>query len=241
MLITRGAEGMTVAAGGEPVHIPARAREVADVTGAGDTVVAVLAACLAAGMGTTDGCRLAGIAAGVAVSHPGTYVVRAGELVPALRDYSPKVLDRATAGALTAAARQAGRRVVFTNGCFDILHAGHLSCLERARDLGDLLVVGLNSDASVKRNKGESRPVVSQANRAALLAGLSCVDVVVVFDETTPEGLIRVIEPDILVKGADYAAHTIAGADLVRGRGGRVVTLPLVPGLSTAAILDAGG
>ena len=239
MLITRGAEGMTLAAGGEPVQISAQAREVADVTGAGDTVVAVLAACLAAGLDMVEGCRLASVAAGIAVSHPGTYVVRADELEPALRGRSPKVMERAAAQQKVAAARQAGRSIVFTNGCFDILHAGHLSSLERARDLGDFLVVGVNSDRSVKCLKGETRPIIGQDNRAALLAGLACVDVVVIFDEETPEALIRTIAPDVLVKGGDYTIETVVGSDFVIGRGGRVVTLPLIPGLSTTSILAA--
>jgi D-beta-D-heptose 7-phosphate kinase/D-beta-D-heptose 1-phosphate adenosyltransferase len=237
MLITRGADGMTLAAAGPPVQIPAQARAVADVTGAGDTVVATLAACIAAGWPMADACRLASVAAGIAVSHPGTYVVRASELEPAWRGDSTKVLDRASARHRVDDARRAGRQVVFTNGCFDVLHAGHLSSLERARALGDLLVVGLNSDASVRRLKGESRPVNTQRDRAALLAGLSCVDLVVVFDEPTPERLIQTLEPDVLVKGGDYTVETIAGADFVLARGGRVVTLPLVPGLSTTAIL----
>jgi D-beta-D-heptose 7-phosphate kinase/D-beta-D-heptose 1-phosphate adenosyltransferase len=237
MLITRGPDGMTLAAGGEPVHIPAQARAVADVTGAGDTVVAVLAACLGSGWGPADACRLAGTAAGIAVSHPGTHVVRAEELEPAWRGVSPKVVGWEAAARRVADAREAGRRVVFTNGCFDILHAGHLSCLERARALGDVLVVGLNSDASVKANKGEARPIIGQSDRSALLAGLACVDLVVVFDEQTPEALIRRLEPDVLVKGSDYAPGAIAGADFVRSRGGQVVTLPLVPGLSTTSIL----
>ena len=239
MLITRGAEGMTLAAGGEPLQIAAQARAVADVTGAGDTVVAVLAAGLAAGLDIVEGCRLASVAAGIAVSHPGTYVVRADELEPALRGRSPKVMERALARQKVTAARQDGRSIVFTNGCFDILHAGHLSSLERSRDLGDLLVVGLNSDHSVRCLKGETRPIIGQDNRAALLAGLACVDVVVIFDEETPETLIRAIEPDVLVKGGDYTIETVVGSDFVIGRGGRVVTLPLIPGLSTSSILAA--
>jgi D-beta-D-heptose 7-phosphate kinase/D-beta-D-heptose 1-phosphate adenosyltransferase len=215
-------------------------REVADVTGAGDTVVAVLAACLGSGWEIEEACRLASVAAGIAVGRAGTYVVQAAEVEAAWRGGSLKVLDWAAARVRIAEARRAGRRVVFTNGCFDILHAGHLFCLERARELGDLLVVALNSDASVRLNKGASRPIIAQDDRAALLAGLACVDVVVTFDELTPEMLIRHIEPDILVKGSDYAVSEIAGAEFVEGRGGRVITLPLIPGLSTTSILAKG-
>ncbi len=239
MLITRGADGMTLAAGGPVVHIPAESRAVADVTGAGDTVVAVLATALAAAWPMADACRLAGLAAGIAVGNPGTYVVAAGELDAAFRGLSPKVMDRASARQRSETARRAGQTIVFTNGCFDILHAGHLACLERARALGDLLVVGLNSDASVRGLKGEARPIIGQDDRAAMLAGLACVDVVVVFDEPTPEDLLRSLAPDVLVKGADYAPDEVVGADFVRGRGGRVVTIPLVPGLSTTAILTS--
>ncbi len=243
MLITRGPEGMTLSTTAGAVSIPAQVRDVADVTGAGDTVVAVLAACLGSGWELVEACRLANVAAGIAVSHPGTYVVHADELATAWRGLSHKVLGRDAARRRLVDARRRGRKVVFTNGCFDILHAGHLASLEGARRLGDLLVVGLNSDASVRGLKGESRPVIGQENRASLLAGLACVDAVVIFDEPTPDTLIRALEPDVLVKGGDYALDQVAGADFVLAHGGQVITLPLVPGLSTTAILErrAGG
>ena len=161
---------------GGVTHIPAQIRDVADVTGAGDTVVAVLAACLGSGWVLSEACRIANIAAGIAVSHPGTYVVHAAELEMAWGGLSPKILNWEAARRKLADACRRGRKVVFTNGCFDILHAGHLTCLEGAKRLGDLLVVGLNSDASVRGLKGDSRPVISQENRASLLAGLACVD-----------------------------------------------------------------
>jgi D-beta-D-heptose 7-phosphate kinase/D-beta-D-heptose 1-phosphate adenosyltransferase len=241
MLITRGPEGMTLATADALVQVPARTREVADVTGAGDTVVATLAAALGAGWEIAEACRLASLAAGIAVSHPGTYVVHAGELDTAWRGRSPKILSWDVARRRLAEARARGRSVVFTNGCFDILHAGHLASLEGAKRLGDLLVVGVNSDASVRGLKGDTRPVISQENRAGLLAGLACVDVVVVFDEPTPEALIRHLEPDVLTKGGDYSVDQIAGADFVLARGGRVITVPLVPGLSTTSILGRRG
>ncbi|HVX15491.1 MAG TPA: D-glycero-beta-D-manno-heptose 1-phosphate adenylyltransferase [Pirellulales bacterium] len=237
MVVTRGADGLTVASADGAIHVPAQAREVADVTGAGDTVVAVLAACMAAGWPIEEACRVSVLAAGIAVSKPGTYVVHVAELESVHRGISPKVVDWNGAKKLVQAAQQHGKRVVFTNGCFDILHAGHLSCLERSRQLGDMLVVGLNSDSSVRALKGPSRPVISHDHRAALLAGLACVDVVVVFEEERPEALVRHVAPDILVKGSDYSPEQIAGAEFVMSRGGKVVTLPLVPGLSTSNIL----
>ncbi|MDG3008119.1 D-glycero-beta-D-manno-heptose 1-phosphate adenylyltransferase [Paludisphaera mucosa] len=238
MLITRGPHGMTLALPGAIHHIASRTRDVSDVTGAGDTVVAVLAACLGDRWPIADACRIANTAAGIAVGRPGTYVVQAGELQAAWGGLSPKILRGEDAAPLLAEARRRGRRIVFTNGCFDILHAGHLSCLEGAKRLGDLLVVGLNSDSSIRGLKGPARPVIRQDDRASLLAGLACVDVVVLFDDPTPVALIRMFEPDVLVKGGDYTIDQIAGADLVLERGGRVVALPLVPGLSTTAILD---
>jgi len=241
LLITRGPEGMTLASADGITHFPAEVREVADVTGAGDTVVATLAACLGSGRDIKEACRIASVAAGIAVGHRGCYVVKAAELEGALRGRSPKVRDWETARRWAADQRRAGRNIVFTNGCFDILHAGHLASLEGARRLGDLLIVGLNSDASVRCLKGDSRPIVPQESRARLLAGLSCVDIVVIFDESTPEELVRLLEPDVLVKGGDYKVEEIAGADFVRARGGKVVTLPLLPGLSTTSILSKRG
>lgn len=239
MLITRGAKGMLLAAADGTHDIPAEVREVADVSGAGDTVVAILALGLARGWPMVEACRLASVAAGIAVNKPRTYVVQAHELDRAWSGQSVKIVARAAAAERIATARRAGHDIVFTNGCFDILHAGHLSLLERARKLGDLLVLGLNSDTSVRLNKGALRPAISELHRAALLAGLACVDLVVLFDEATPEALIRELAPDVLVKGGDYDPATIVGADYVRQRGGRVVVLPLVEGLSTTGILRA--
>jgi D-beta-D-heptose 7-phosphate kinase/D-beta-D-heptose 1-phosphate adenosyltransferase len=237
MLVTRGPDGMTLAGPEAVTHFPAEVREVADVTGAGDTVVTALAAWLARGRDIHEACRVASIAAGIAVSRPGCYVVKAGELERALLGHSPKIADVDAAEAYLTAERRAGRRIVFTNGCFDILHAGHLACLESARELGDLLVVGLNSDASVRRLKGPGRPVNSEGHRANLLAGLACVDMVVVFDQDTPEALLQRLRPDILVKGANYSAEEVVGADIVRAYGGQVTTIPLIEGLSTTAII----
>jgi D-beta-D-heptose 7-phosphate kinase / D-beta-D-heptose 1-phosphate adenosyltransferase len=231
---------MTLAAPGGITHIPAQVRDVADVTGAGDTVVAVLAACLGSRWDMVEACRLANVAAGIAVSHPGTYQVHADELAMAWKGLPHKVITREAARRRLADARHRGRTIVFTNGCFDLFHAGHLVSLLGAKRHGDLLVVGLNSDASVRGLKGDGRPVNGQEDRASVLAGLACVDIVVIFDESTPEELIRQLEPDVLAKGGDYTPDQVAGADFVLGRGGRVVTIPLVPGLSTTALLERG-
>jgi D-beta-D-heptose 7-phosphate kinase/D-beta-D-heptose 1-phosphate adenosyltransferase len=238
MLITRGPHGMTGADDSGVFHLAARVREVADVTGAGDTVVAVLAAAMAGGATFRDACALASLAAGIAVSQPGAYVVRREELQAAAGMGSHKIVSRETVRQHAKARRERGQRVVFTNGCFDILHAGHLQSLQQARNLGDALVVGVNTDASVRAIKGPERPILSQEHRAGLLAGLACVDYVVLFDDATPEQLIHAVEPDILVKGGDYDPKTIAGADFVRSRGGQVVTLPLLEGFSTTRILE---
>ncbi len=238
MLITRGPDGMTLATREATTHIVACPCAVRDVSGAGDTVAAVIAAGLATSLEIEDVCGLAALAASLAITKEGVYVVSAQELAAAAHGHSPKIRDWDTAKTYVERARSNGRRVVFTNGCFDILHAGHLSCLEQARELGDILVVGLNSDISVQLNKGTTRPIIGQANRAALLAGLECVDAVVLFDELTPENLVRLLAPDVLAKGGDYEPDAIAGADFVRARGGTVAIIPLIDGLSTTGILQ---
>ena len=154
------------------------------------------------------------------------------------QDYQAKIVSAQSAAQAVESARQAGRGVVFTNGCFDLLHAGHVRYLNQARDLGDMLIVGLNSDGSVRTlNKGEDRPLVPQDQRAEVLAGLACVDLVVVFEESTPMKLITALQPDVLVKGGDWAVKDIVGADVVTARGGAVHSLPLVDGLSTSELL----
>jgi D-beta-D-heptose 7-phosphate kinase/D-beta-D-heptose 1-phosphate adenosyltransferase len=238
MLITRGAHGMTGADADGVFHLAAHVREVADVTGAGDTVVAVLAAALAGGVPFREACGLASLAAGIAVSQPGAYVVRREELRAAAGVGSHKIVSWETARQQSALRRERGQRVVFTNGCFDILHAGHLQSLQQARNLGDALFVGINTDASVREIKGPDRPILTQEHRASLLAGLACVDFVVLFDEATPEKLIHTVVPDVLVKGGDYDPKTIVGADFVRARGGQVVALPLLEGFSTTRIVE---
>ncbi|WP_207458040.1 D-glycero-beta-D-manno-heptose-7-phosphate kinase [Azospirillum sp. SYSU D00513] len=238
VVATRSERGMTVVTRDGAVHLPAEAREVFDVSGAGDTVVSGLASALALGEPLADAARLANLAAGIVVGKVGTAVVRAHELRAALHEQEwrhgeNKVATLAGAVECTERWRALGKRVGFTNGCFDLLHPGHISLLTQARAACDMLVVGLNSDESVKRLKGETRPVQNETARATVLASLACVDLVVVFGEDTPEALIRALRPDLLVKGADYTVETVVGADFVQGYGGKVLLAELVAGQST--------
>jgi D-beta-D-heptose 7-phosphate kinase/D-beta-D-heptose 1-phosphate adenosyltransferase len=243
LLITRSERGMSLLTRGhKPLHIPTRAREVYDVTGAGDTVIATLAAAIAAGCSLAQASALANLAAGVVVGKLGTASVSVTELNAAMQAHEPLergVVDEEALLALIERSRASGERVVMTNGCFDILHAGHVAYLARARELGDRLAVAVNDDDSVRRLKGEGRPVNPLAERMVVLAGLESVDWVVSFGEDTPERLICRLLPDVLVKGGDYAVEQIAGGDCVRQSGGDVTVLPYVDGRSTSAIIDA--
>jgi D-beta-D-heptose 7-phosphate kinase/D-beta-D-heptose 1-phosphate adenosyltransferase len=223
-------------------HLPAAAREVYDVSGAGDTVVAALAAARAGGLAVGDAARIANVAAGIVVGKVGTAVARPDELLRALHaqrllQAEGKVAGRDTAAERVAAWHRGGLKVAFTNGCFDLLHPGHVSLLEQARASADRLVVGLNADSSVRRLKGQGRPVQDEAARAAVLASLASVDLVVLFEADTPLALLEALKPDVLVKGADYTRDTVVGADLVEGYGGRVVLAELSAGHSTTATL----
>jgi D-beta-D-heptose 7-phosphate kinase / D-beta-D-heptose 1-phosphate adenosyltransferase len=242
VLVTRGARGMSLARRGAATrHLPALAREVFDVSGAGDSVVATLAMGLAAGLALADAAELANVAGGVAVSKPGTAAVTRDDLLAELQlrrlvATGDKVVARDEAARIVAGWRAAGARIGFTNGCFDLIHPGHVAQLTQARSRCDRLVVGLNDDASVRRLKGSTRPIQDEAARAAVLAALVPVDLVVPFAEDTPVSLIAALRPDVLVKGKDYAVEAIAGADLVLGWGGEVFLADLVPGQSTTAI-----
>ena len=235
VLITRGEHGMTLCRRGEPpFHVPAESHRVFDVTGAGDTVVATLSAAIAGGLAIEDAVRLANAAAGVAVTKPGTATVSPAELGQAVGALATANVMTAVAAREQAAAwRRQGLRVGFTNGCFDLLHRGHLHSLEQAARRVDRLVVGVNTDASTVRLKGPGRPVQDLDTRAAVLAALRHVDLVVPFDEDTPATLIETIVPDVLFKGADYAEADVVGGDFVKAHGGRVELLPLLPGHST--------
>jgi len=242
LLITLGKDGMLVIDRDKCYHLATEAREVFDVSGAGDTVLAALGAATAAGLPLTQAAIVANLAAGIVVGKLGTATVSSSELNHALNthpDLSPnKILDRNTLATELDRKKFSGRKVVFTNGCFDILHAGHVRYLQQARKLGDLLIVGLNTDASIQRLKGSNRPLIPQDQRAEILAALSCVDYVTLFDEDTPQELIEAVSPDFLVKGGDYQLEDIVGKSHVEKNGGKVLALPLIPGVSTTALID---
>ena len=240
MVVTLGHRGiLLVPAQGSPRHVPAVRRAVSDVTGAGDTVVAVLAIALAAGADVGQAAEVANAAAGVAVGEIGAVSVQLAQIRDALTERnSGKVLDRAELAARASTWLASGKRIVFTNGCFDLLHAGHLSLLHQAADAGDVLVVAINSDESVRRLKGEERPILPAVERAALLAAIECVDAVTVFDEPTPLEVLRVVRPAVLVKGQDYRPDAVVGRELVESAGGRVVLVPLVAGRSTSTLIE---
>jgi D-beta-D-heptose 7-phosphate kinase/D-beta-D-heptose 1-phosphate adenosyltransferase len=241
LLVTRSEHGMTLLEAGKPaLHLPTQALEVSDVTGAGDTVIAVLAAGLGAGLDFAAAAALANLAAGIVVGKLGAATVSSTELRLAAhsRSGSGVLTEAAIADAVTHA-RSQGERIIMTNGVFDILHAGHVTYLEAARRLGDRLIVAVNDDASVKRLKGESRPVNTLENRMKVLSALSCVDWVTPFTEDTPERLICKLLPDVLVKGGDYRAEDVAGYGCVTKHGGTVKILPFVEGLSTTNTINA--
>jgi D-beta-D-heptose 7-phosphate kinase / D-beta-D-heptose 1-phosphate adenosyltransferase len=243
ILLTRGQDGMMLTPANGPVAtFPSLAREVYDVSGAGDTVAAVLAAALGSGAPVCEAVEIANIAAGIVVSKAGTAVVeRAGIVQEVLRRSATgageRILEREKAAELARNWTESRLRVGFTNGCFDLLHPGHLKVLETARAHCDRLLVGLNSDQSVRRLKGPSRPVQDEISRALVLASLACVDGVVIFDEETPAELIRCLRPVLLVKGGDYTRDQVVGADLVESWGGKVLLVPMMPGLSTTLTL----
>ncbi|WP_184680081.1 bifunctional D-glycero-beta-D-manno-heptose-7-phosphate kinase/D-glycero-beta-D-manno-heptose 1-phosphate adenylyltransferase HldE [Pseudomonas fluvialis] len=242
LLVTRGEHGMTLLRPEQaPLHLPARAREVFDVTGAGDTVISTLAASLAAGEALPQAVALANLAAGIVVAKLGTAAISAPELRRAVQREEGSERGVVSLDQLLLAledARAHGEKIVFTNGCFDILHAGHVSYLEQARAQGDRLVLAVNDDASVSRLKGPGRPINAVDRRMAVLAGLGAVDWVVSFSEDTPENLLRAVRPDVLVKGGDYGIDGVVGADIVRAYGGEVRVLGLVENSSTTAIVE---
>ncbi|MGH8214308.1 MAG: D-glycero-beta-D-manno-heptose 1-phosphate adenylyltransferase [Rhodanobacteraceae bacterium] len=240
LIVTRGERGMLVVPAREPwMAIPARARAIFDTTGAGDTVVALLAILLACGASLGEAAHVANVAAGIVVGKVGTDSAVPGEIAEALRGGNThKILDRAEVVASVGRWRAAGNRIVFTNGCFDLLHAGHLSLLHQAARCGDKLVLAINSDTSVQRLKGQGRPVVPQHERAAMLAALTCVDAVTIFDEDTPLETIQAVRPDVLVKGQDYRIEQVVGRDVVDAAGGEIVLVPLLPERSTTALIE---
>jgi D-beta-D-heptose 7-phosphate kinase / D-beta-D-heptose 1-phosphate adenosyltransferase len=242
LLVTRGENGMTLLRPKQPeLHLPARAREVFDVTGAGDTVIATLAAGLSTGLDLPHAVALANLAAGIVVGKQGTAVVSAPELRRAIITEQGVERGVVSEDQLLMAledARASGEKIVFTNGCFDIIHAGHVGYLDDARKQGDRLIVAVNSDASVKRLKGEGRPINTLDRRMAVLAGLGAVDWVVYFDEDTPERILRRLKPDVLVKGGDYREDQVVGGDLVKSYGGQVKVLSFFDNCSTTSIVN---
>jgi len=227
---------------GKPVSIPTVAREVYDVTGAGDMMLAALAAARANGIGWEDSVRFANAAAGLEVEVFGVVPIPLERIHHELMERASRVDGklRTLEQVLVqiAAQRRQGRKVVFTNGCFDILHSGHVSLLMKAAEQGDFLVVGLNDDASVKRLKGEARPVNNQEDRAKVLSALGCMGAVVLFGEDTPARLIEAIKPDVLVKGADYRKDQVVGGAFVESYGGKIVLIDLVQGKSTTGTIE---
>lgn len=244
-LVTRREQGMTFLSAGEdqPTHVRTIHRDVFDPTGAGDMVATALGLALAAGAPPLEAVHLANVAAAVEVSKFGVAVVTDTEILELVGDrgirYERKVMSRQEASAFAEDARRRGKRVVFTNGCFDLLHVGHTNYLERSARQGDVLIVGVNTDASVRRLKGAGRPVNAEADRAHIIASLACVDAVVLFAEDTPVELIRATRPDVITKGADYGRkENVVGWDLVEGWGGRVELIDLVEGRSTTKLIE---
>ena len=239
--VTLGKDGIFYETLGGDAHVmPTEARAVFDVTGAGDTVVSVLTLTQAAGLPIADSLRLANIAAGIVVGRFGTWAVSRSEILEVMGERGPgKILDRTEAVSVAARLRVEGKRLVFTNGCFDILHSGHTQYLQRARDYGDALMVAVNTDASVKRQgKGGDRPVNELAERMAVLAALQSVDYVVPFDADTPFDLIHDVTPHVLAKGEDWRDKGVVGREWVESHGGQVVLVPLVPGRSTTSVVE---
>ena len=240
MVVTLGDRGMLVVpVQGNNTAVPAIKREVYDVTGAGDTAISVLTLSLAAGASLAEAAQLANAAAGVSVGQIGAVAVDAGSIRNALSARPDgKILTRDDLVARAATWRMAGKRIVFTNGCYDLLHAGHLSLLSQAAKLGDILVLAINSDASVRRLKGPERPLVPQEDRAAVLAALGFVDAVTIFDEDTPLEVLQSVRPHVLVKGGDYQLDQVVGREFIEATGGRVMLVPLTPEKSTTALVE---
>jgi D-beta-D-heptose 7-phosphate kinase/D-beta-D-heptose 1-phosphate adenosyltransferase len=239
MVVTRGKDGMSIVqAGGKAVHLPTAKRQVFDVSGAGDTVVAVISLGLAVGAAVVDAAALANIAAGIVVGKRGTATVTAGEMIAIQRPFDgsmdpQKIFALDTVLQLARSWREQGLKIAFANGCFDLLHPGHISLLEQARRSADRLIVGLNADSSIRRLKGPNRPIQTEVARATVLSAVKSVDAVVIFAEDTPIDLIEVLAPDVLVKGADYTLDQVVGADFVIRRGGKVLLADLLTGHST--------
>ena len=242
--LTLGVEGIAVVSADGVHKIPTLAREVFDVTGAGDTVIATMVAALASGLGAEDSFGLSMIAAGEVVSHVGSRPILRDELLVAIHQHvrgerNRKHYDLESLKAVVDLWKAQGLSVGFTNGCFDLIHAGHVTLLGDSAARVDKLIVAINSDDSVRRLKGPLRPLMSEAQRIVVLSGLEAVDAVVIFEEDTPLAVLQAILPDVLIKGGDYTRDSVVGADLIEGNGGRVELVPLVPGVSTSYLASA--
>lgn len=243
LVLTRSEEGMSLfQKGADELHLPTRAKEVFDVSGAGDTVLAAIGLSLACQHTLVQAVEIANLAAGVVVGKVGTSVVTGDELVQAAAsghmDSDLKIQPAARVAEILKIKADEGKTIVFTNGCFDLLHVGHVKYLQAARQLGDLLVLGLNTDRSIRALKGEKRPLIQQEERAHVLAALDCIDYVVLFDEETPLHLLETLRPDVLVKGADYSVEEVVGRELVESYGGRVELIQFVDGKSTTGLIE---
>lgn len=246
LLVTQGPKGMWIIDNNDSfLEIPSVAREVFDVSGAGDTVIATLSAGVASGLNFKDAAKIANMAAGIVVGKIGTQPITQKELAVSLEmsetgshgvNRLQKILSIDSASPLVQAWRSAGEEIVFTNGCFDLLHPGHIHLLHQAKEQGNRLVVGMNSDSSVRRLKGEGRPILSENDRSVILAALTYVDLVVIFEEDTPLTLIDLLRPDILVKGNDYTPDTVVGRDVVASYGGKICIVSLLENYSTTGI-----
>ncbi len=243
ILITRSEKGMSLfAQDQQPRHFPTQAKEVYDVTGAGDTVVGLLASAMASNYTLIDAVKIANLGAGIAVSKLGTVSVTINELDSTLRmltSRGKRVTDLNKLKKSISNAKQSNEKIVFTNGCFDLIHHGHIACLRDAKSRGDRLIVAINDDMSVKRLKGDSRPICTLQNRIAVLEELSCIDWIIPFSEDTPLELIRELKPDIFVKGGDYIKEELAEFELVSSYGGEVVIAPYIEGCSTTTIIES--
>ena len=241
LLLTRGEAGMTLIESGQSHSLPAQAKDVFDVTGAGDTVIAVMSLGIALNMPKYEAMYLANLAGGIVVGKLGTSTVSTEELTRAMhgdRDASYGIVSEDELVGIMSRARAHGERIIMTNGCFDLLHAGHVTYLQQAKALGDRLIVAVNSDASVRQLKGETRPINNLSQRMTVLAALACVDWVVPFEEETPERLYCRLLPEVIVKGGDYQPDQVAGADCVLKAGGEVQILSFVDGLSTTSMIN---
>jgi D-beta-D-heptose 7-phosphate kinase/D-beta-D-heptose 1-phosphate adenosyltransferase len=247
MVVTRGKDGMSVVTkGAAAVHLRTMARQVFDVSGAGDTAIAAMSLGLAAGANVVLASTLANLAAGIVVGKLGTAVVSASELIEQLtplhaRIGESKIFTLESVLSLARTWREQGANIAFTNGCFDLLHPGHVSLLDQAKRSADRLIVGLNADESIRRLKGPDRPIQNEIARATVLSSLKFVDAVVIFEQDTPIELIQALEPDVLVKGADYALDQVVGGDFVTRRGGKIVLADLVEGQSTTKMVQRAG